>query len=160
MAFAQQYNKIIDSEKKISKSLIRPRNIYKITSYEYADGTKKTLSGPETTLVFVFGIFDKKLIGIKMTEIKPEEFFKWLKKLFLNNLSEEFIDSSAMFEELIIKADRGGSSIYESYVKSKTIGRTNKELYRTYTITGIKQITEVMIKKDYIKQYIKISKKV
>lgn len=159
MPFVQQYNKIIESEKKVSKSLVRPRNIYKITSYEYVDGTKKTLSGPETAIIFVFGIYDKKLIGLKITEIKPEDFFRWLKKLFLANLTEEVISESKKLEELLLAGDRAGSNIYESYVKNKRIGATNKELYRTYNITGVKQISEVIIKKDYIKKYIKILKK-
>lgn len=159
MPFVQQYNKIIESEKKVSKSLVRPRNIYKITSYEYADGTQKSLSGPETAIIFVFGIYDKKLIGLKITEIKPEEFFKWLKKLFLNNLTEDTINNSKMLEELLLSTDRAGSTIYESYVKNKRIGTTNKELYRTYTMTGVKQISQIKIKTDYIKQFIKILKK-
>ena len=159
MPFVQEYFKIIESQKKVSKSLVRPRNIYKITSYEYVDGTRKSLSGPETAIVFVFGIYDKKLVGLKITEIKPEDFFKWLKKLFLTNLTEESISQSKMLEELLQIGDRAGSNIYESHVKNKRIGTTNKELYRTYTITGVKQISEVIIKKDYIKQYIKILKK-
>lgn len=159
MPFVQQYNNIIESEKKVSKSLVRPRNIYKITSYQYVDGTKKSLSGPETAIIFVFGIYDKKLIGLKITEIKPEDFFKWLKKLFLANLTEEVILESSKLEELLVIGDKAGSRIYESYVKNKRIGSTNKELYRTYNITGVKQISEVIIKKDYIKKYIKILKK-
>jgi hypothetical protein len=159
MPFVQQYNNIIESEKKVSKSLVKPRNIYKITSYQYVDGTKKSLSGPETAIIFVFGIYDKKFIGLKITEIKPEDFFKWLKKLFLANLTEEVISESKKLEELLVINDKAGSGIYESYVKNKRIGSTNKELYRTYNITGVKQISEVIIKKDYIKKYIKILKK-
>lgn len=158
MPFVQEYNKIIESEKKVAKSAIRPRNIYRITSYQYADGTKKSLTGPETSIVFVFGIYDKKLIGLKITEIKPVEFFKWLKKLFLTGLTEDNISNSKMLEDLLLLSDKAGSKIYESYIKNKKIGTTNKELYRTYNIVGVKQITEVVIKKDYIKKYIKILK--
>lgn len=159
MPFAEEYKKVIESEKKVSKSLVRPRNIYKITSYEYVDGTKKTLSGPETAIVFIFGIYDKKFIGIKITELKPDEFFKWLKKLFLKNLTEEVLNGSEKLEELLEISDKYGSKIYNTLVKNKKIGSTNKELYRTYTISGVKQISEVKIKKDYLKEYIRILKK-
>jgi hypothetical protein len=159
MPFVQEYDKIIESEKKVSKALVRPRNIYKITSYQYIDGTKKSLTGPETAIVFVFGIYDKKFIGLKITDIKPNEFFKWLKKLFLNNLSEEYISDSNMLEELLQFSDKTGSSIYQSIIKNKKIGTTNEELYRTYNIIGVKQISEIKIKKDYIKRYIRVLKK-
>lgn len=158
MAFTQEYQKIIESEKKVSKSLIKPRNIYKITSYQYADGVTKSLSGPETAIVFVFGIYEKKLIGIKITDVKPDDFFKWLKKLFLKNLSEKQFNDSEMLEDILELSDRSGSKIYESMVKNKKIGTTNKELYRTYFITGVKQIAQVNIKKDIIKKYIKLQK--
>jgi hypothetical protein len=160
MPFVQEYFKIIESQKKVSKSLVRPRNIYKITTYEYVDGTKKSLSGPETSIIFVFGIHDKKFIGLKITEIKPEDFFKWLKKMFLTNLTESIISDSKMLDELLIIGDKSGSTIYDSFVKNKKIGPSNKELYRTYNISGVKQISQINIKKDYISKYIKVLKKV
>ena len=63
MSFVLQYKNLIESEVKLSKSQIKPRNIYRILVYEYADGDKKSLSGPKATLVFVIGIFEKQLFS-------------------------------------------------------------------------------------------------
>ena len=69
MPFSLQYRPFIEKEDSISKILIRPKNVYKIVYYEYADGTAKTLSGPKTAYVFVIGIYDKKLVCLKISEM-------------------------------------------------------------------------------------------
>ena len=70
MPFALQYKSLIESETSISKTLVLPRNVYRINSYKYSDGKQKTLSGTTSTIVFVvlfemptgfFGIFIKSL---------------------------------------------------------------------------------------------------
>ena len=79
MPFSLQYKPLILSEESVSKSQILPRNIYRITSYQYVDGTTKTLSGTKTSIIFAIGITpDKKLTCIKISDIKPDKFFKWL----------------------------------------------------------------------------------
>lgn len=154
MPFSKLYEQIAESEKKISKNLVRPRNIYKITSYEYSDGQTKSLSGPDTSIVFIFGIYGDKYLAIKISEIKPEEFFNWLKKLFLKGISDENFKEVEKLEEVLILSDKKGSTIYNAYIKNKKIGKTNKEIYRTYNIKGVKQISEIRIQKEYIKKYI------
>lgn len=154
MSFSKLYEQITESEKKISKNLVRPRNIYKITSYEYSDGTKKSLSGPDTSIVFIFGIYDNKYLALKISEIKPDEFFKWLKKLFLKGVSDEQYNQLDRLEEILILSDKKGSTIYNGFIKNKKIGKTNEEIYRTYSIKGVKNISEIKIQKDYLKQYL------
>lgn len=158
MPFTQQYNKIIDSEQSISKNLIRPRNVYKITSYEYTDGKTKSLRGNNTAIVFVTGIYEKKLNCLKISLIKPEEFFKWLQKLFVKGMTQETFDSSEKLEDVLILSDKSGSTLFESYIKNKKIGSASESIYRTYNLSGIKQIEEVKIKKNFISQYIKLLK--
>ena len=86
MPFSLQYKPFILSEESVSKSQILPRNIYKITSYQYVDGTTKTLSGTKTSIVFAIGITtDKKLTCIKISDIKPDKFFKWFDS-FMDNI--------------------------------------------------------------------------
>ena len=90
MPFALQYKPLIESESSTSKTLIRPRNIYKINNYKYKDGITKSLAGFETSLVFIIGISPEKVVScLKITLIKPDLFFKWLKKLVRAGLSEE-----------------------------------------------------------------------
>jgi len=157
MPFALQYKPLIESETRVSKTLVLPRNVYRINSYKYSDGKQKTLSGTTTTLVFVIGKTpDKKLSCIKISEIKPEKFFKWLQKLYIKGLTEEKWIKAEKLEELLIESDIKGSKIFNSFVKPDTIiYGDNPNIYRTYNLTGIKQIEEIKFKKDVLKSYSK-----
>lgn len=159
MPFIQEYKKITDTEKNVSKTLITPCNIYKINSYQYSDGATKSLSGNETALIFVFGIHDKKLNALKISMVKPEDFFKWLKKLFKSGVTEEAFNNFEKLEEILVLGDKSGSKIYEGYIKNKKIGNVNESIYRTYNLSGVKQVEEINIKKDYIKKFITLIKK-
>jgi len=153
MPFSLQYRPFIEKEDSISKILIRPKNVYKIVYYEYADGTAKTLSGPKTAYVFVIGIYDKKLVCLKISEMRPDKFFLWLKTIFQKSLTDERIDESKRLDEITIRSDRNGSTLYNRYVSGKSILTQGKNPYRTYNIDGIRQISEVIIKKDTLKEY-------
>jgi hypothetical protein len=153
MPFNLQYKPFIEKEDPISKILVRPKNIYKIVYYQYADGTAKTLSGPKTAYVFVIGIYDKKLICLKISEMRPDKFFLWLKTLFQKSLTNEKIDESKRLDEITIRSDRNGNAIFSRYVKGKAILTQGKNPYRTYNIDGIRQISEIIISKDTLKEY-------
>jgi hypothetical protein len=153
MPFSLQYRPFIEKEDPISKVLVRPKNIYKIVYYQYADGVAKTLSGPKTAYVFVIGIYDKKLVCLKISEIRPDKFFLWLKDIFQKTLTDERIDESNRLDEITIRSDRTGGTLFNRYVKGKPIVTQNKNPYRTYNIDGIRQISEVVIKKDTLKEY-------
>ena len=153
MPFSLQYRPFIEKEDSISKILIRPKNVYKIVYYEYADGTAKTLSGPKTAYVFVIGIYDKKLVCLKISEIQPDKFFIWLKSIFQKSLTNKKIDESNKLEEITIRSDRNGSTLYSRYISGKAIITQTKNPYRTYNMDGIRQISEVIIKKDTLKEY-------
>lgn len=155
MPFAPQYKNLIESEKKVSKSLIKPRNIYRILVYEYADGTTKSLAGGKATLVFVIGVFQKQIFCLKISEIRPDRFFKWLKKVFKKPLTDEEIDKAEHLMEVLVLGDRGGSKIYSSYVKPSPIAKGSINPYRTYNLSGINVVQEVSIKKAVLKQYYK-----
>jgi hypothetical protein len=155
MPFALQYKPLIESETSVSKTLVLPRNIYRINSYKYSDGKQKTLTGTTSTIVFVIGkTTDKKLSCIKISDIKPERFFKWLSKLYIKGLTEENWNNAEKLEDLIVKADIKGSKIFNTFVKPDAIiYGDNPNIYRTYNLTGIKQIEEVKFKKDVLKSY-------
>lgn len=157
MPFALQYKPLIESETSVSKTLVLPRNVYRIISYKYSDGKQKTLAGTSSTIVFVIGkTTDKKLSCIKISEIKPNLFFKWLSKLYIKGLTDENWIKAEKLQDLIIEADIKGSKIFNSFVKpDATIYGDNPNLYRTYNLTGIKQIEEVKFKKDILKSYYK-----
>jgi hypothetical protein len=153
MPFSLQYRPFIEKEDSVSKILLRPKNIYKIVYYKYADGTSKTLSGPKTAYVFVIGIYDKKLICLKISEIRPDRFFLWLSGIFQKTLTNEKIDESKRLDEITIRSDRNGNSLFNRYIKGKTILTQGKNPYRTYNIDGIRQISEITINKDTLKEY-------
>ena len=154
MSFSLQYKPFIEKEDPISKVLLRPKNIYKIVYYRYADGTAKTLSGPKTAYVFVIGIYDKKLICLKISEMRPDKFFLWLKGIFQKSLTNEKIDESKRLDEITIRSDRNGNAIFSRYVKGKAILTQGKNPYRTYNMDGIRQISEITISKDTLKEYL------
>ena len=154
MPFSLQYKPLILSEESVSKSQILPRNIYRITSYQYVDGTTKTLSGTKTSIIFAIGITpDKKLTCIKISDIKPDKFFKWLKPLFKKGLTESDWTTEQKLGQLLILGDKQGSKVFNQFVKTNPIYSKEPSLYRTYNISGIKQIQEIRIKSDILKSY-------
>jgi hypothetical protein len=155
MPFTLQYKRLIEGEENISKTLIRSRNIYRINTYKYTDGVTKTLAGTDSTLVFVIGITpDKLLCCIKISLIKPDVFFKWLKKLFAAGKNEQDVNDAELLEELLIFDTKKGEKIFNQFVKPSPLYRKNPPTYRTYSITGIKNIEKVTLKKSVILQYL------
>jgi hypothetical protein len=155
MAFSARYLPFIETEEAVSKTLVRPRNIYKIVSYEYIDGKTKTLTGPKASYVFVLGIFEKKLNCIKMSEVRPERFFDWFKTIFRKSLTEEKLMETERLDDLIVLGDRQGNKLFNNYVKGKQIYNQNPCPYRTYNLDGIKQISEIKFKKEILKEHYK-----
>jgi hypothetical protein len=71
-------------------------------------------------------------------------------------LTEENWTKAEKLEELLIEADIKGSKVFNSFVKPDAIiYGDNPNIYRTYNLTGIKQIEEVKFKKDVLKSYSK-----
>lgn len=153
MSFANQYAKYISREFMAVKTSLKTRNFYKIITYEYVDGQKKTFSGPKATLVFLMGITpDKKLTCIKLSEVRPEKFFSWFKKLVKPSLKcdqirEAFVNQE--FENIIIEDTRKGNGLF-SKVKTDSIYTQNPSTFRTYTIDGIKQIKTIYLDENWL----------
>jgi hypothetical protein len=156
MQFSLQYKPLIESESSLSKTMIRPRNIYKINSYKYKDGVTKSLAGIETSIVFVIGISPEKVVScLKITLIKPDLFFKWLKKLVRAGLSEEEMQNAESLEDLIIVDNKDGKKIFNQFVKPSRLYIQNPPAYRTYLLKNIKNIEEVKIKKEILLNFLK-----
>ena len=156
MPYARLYLPFIESEYKIGKGLVKPRNIYKIQSYEYADGTVKTMTGVKASYVFVIGIYNKQLTCVKFSEVTPTIFKLWFKDLFKRGLKEKEIDEAKELSELLHKGNRTGGSFFSSYIKSETIYKGKIPTYRTYLLDNINQIKAVNLKKDFIKELLNI----
>jgi hypothetical protein len=152
MSYTLQYNKFIESETGISKTNLRPRNLYRINSYKYKDGTKKTLAGVESAIVFIFGKTNDKFFAIKLNDIRPEKFFMWFKNL-LNDKNINW-DTIERMEDAIVISDLQGKSIHNRYILSSDIYKLEPTPYRTYNIKGIGNIEEIKFKKDILKSYL------
>ncbi len=154
MPFANQYVKFIESEFTAVKNRLKTRNFYKIVSYEYVDGTKKTYSGPKTTLIFLIGITpDKKLKCIKISEVRPDKFFAWFKKVIKPSITCEQIKDFYLrqkFEKIIVEDTKVGNGIF-SKLKTDAVYNQNPETFRTYTLDGIKQIKTIYLKENFLK---------
>ncbi len=156
MPFSLEYKPLIESESPLSKTMIRPRNIYRIKSYKYVDGKTKSLEGVETAIVFVIGISPEKVVScLKISLIKPILFFRWLVKLFEAGLSEEEIRNAESLEDLIVLDAKDGKKIFNQFVKRSRLYIQNPTPYRTYLLQNIKNIEEVKIKKEILLKYVK-----
>lgn len=156
MAFSLEYKPLIESESPLSKTMIRPRNIYRIKAYKYVDGKTKSLEGVETAIVFVIGISPEKVVScLKISLIKPVLFFRWLVKLFEAGLSEEEIRNAESLEDLIVLDAKDGKKIFNQFVKRSRLYIQNPTPYRTYLLQNIKNIEEVKIKKEILLKYVK-----
>lgn len=151
----KDYTKYIESERRIARTLIRPMNIYRISSYRDVGGDFRRLIGRDYTLIFVIGIHGGKLSCIKITELEPEEFFGWLRTI-VNIRTDMSIDEMKRLEDILVKRnDVTGKRIFEEYVKNSTLVYKNKKepAYRTYILSGISYVMEVTLKKSILKLY-------
>jgi hypothetical protein len=152
MAYTTEYNKLIEKEEGISKTAIIPRNLYKIHSYTYADGERKNLTGTKTAIVFVFGKDTKNLYCVKLNDLTPKRFLKWLGTITVNTPID--IAKVQELDEAIIKSDKAGRKLFTTYIKNKPIYNNKKPVYRTYTIKGISSITKIYLKPEVLEQTI------
>jgi hypothetical protein len=147
MQFSNQYNIFIQEFKPASKATLKPKNVYKIVSYDYVDGTSKRFTGVSTSYVFLIGIYDSKLSCVKISEFTPAKFFNWLTGLFQKTLTEEKINESQQLSDIIARSDKGGSRLFTN-LKSSPLYDIKPTPYRTYNLSGIKQIQEIVFKKS------------
>lgn len=151
MPFTLQYNKLVEKEKGVSKTNLRPRNLFRILSYKYKDGEKKTLTGNESAIVFIFGRSANQFFAVKVNDIRPEKFFQWLKTLVASDKTDW--DKIEKLEDALMISDREGKSIF-SNLKSSQIYREDPTPYRTYNIKGVGGIEEITLRKDILKKYL------
>lgn len=149
--YSAEYKKFIESEVRSSKGMLEPGNLYRLSSYEYSDGESRSLAGVNSSIIFVFGIYEKKLSCLKLNEVKTEKFKTWFQTILKEGLTVEDIDSMKTLDEIIITTDRAGNRLFESKIKGKPIYMNDPRPYRTYTIDGLKYIQEIKLKKDFIK---------
>ena len=154
MNYSPQYRLLQEgSGTRIAKTNIKPYGVYKISTYKYADGKSGRLAGTEETIIFVTGVYKRKVSALKLSNIIPDFFFKWFKKLGIQNTSSLDRDEPIGLYRIGKPYDIGGQRVYNAYVKSvpKFIGKG--AAYRTYNLDGIQYATELFSNKETLKKY-------
>jgi hypothetical protein len=118
--------------------------------YEYADGTQKSLTGTKTTLIFLIGIFEKKLHCLKIGDIRPDIFFKWLHTILKRGVTDDTILDYSELEELVQTSTKSGKPLFTAKIKDKPIYNRKEHIYRVYLLSGVKQIVEVKFKPNVL----------
>ena len=147
MAFTRQYKTFLRQERRIPRSQIRPRNIYRITTYR--GGDPPTKGGEEARYIFVIGIVGHKVHAIKLNPIKPIDF-----TMFINKLRDKRIPigSDQSLELLLKKFSKDGNSLFESYVKNNSkIYSRDLANYRTYILNSIVNVYEIRFEEDFLR---------
>lgn len=148
-----RYVKLFEFGKRVQKGYLKlnPRNFYRVSRYEYADGDVKSLTGNNSSLIFVLGVYDEKVNCIKLNEVGLEIFMRWFPTMLKPTTKDEDVDKMEMTSDLIIDSDRSGKTLFESKVKGKSIYNQNPRPYRTYNLDGLQYIQEIKLKAETIK---------
>lgn len=150
MIYTLQYNKLVESEKPIARNRVLPRNLYRIKSYTYTDGTHENLTGLNSAIVFVFGRDADTLYCLKINEVRPIKFFEWLQRIVAHKAIDW--DNVEELREAIIQSDRAGKNIWKRHIYAKSPYILPASIYRTYKISSITSINEVYLKTDVLKK--------
>jgi hypothetical protein len=143
------YSPKIRKTKKIANSLIKPNNIYKLVSYQYANGDVESQGGSRATLIFVFGIYQKEIHAIKLNMVDPDLFFRWLKSSSTRVITQKMINESDL-PSMIKESDETGKTFFVNRIKNKSIYKIEPRAYRTYKQMSIKNIEQVFLKEDIL----------
>ena len=148
MAYTRQYKSFLRPERRVPRSQIRPRNIYRITTYR--GGEPPTRSGEDARYIFVIGIVDGKVHAIKLNPIKPIDF-----TMFINKLRDKRIPigSDQALELLLKKFSKDGNALFESYIKNNTkLYSRSLANYRTYILSSIVNVYEIRFEQDVLRK--------
>jgi hypothetical protein len=144
--FTRQYTKFLRPEKRVPRGQLRPRNIYRITTYK--GGTPPTKTAEESRYVFVIGILGNKLHCIKLNPINPVHFTQLIAKLRDKRLP---LSSNLRLELMLKKFDRTGNNLFDTYIKNNgNLYRKDFNNYRTYILDKIVNVFEIRFEQDVL----------
>lgn len=148
MAFTRQYQTFLRPEKRIARSLIRPRNIYRIVTYK--GGKPPNKQGEEARYIFVIGIVNNKVHAIKLNPIKPIDFTNFIGKLRDRRIP---IGSDQALELLLKRFSKDGNALFESHIKnnSKVYSKVLNN-YRSYILNNITNVYEIRFEEEFLRK--------
>ena len=146
MLYTRQYTKFLRPEKRIPRAQIRPRNIYRITTYK--DGDPPTQSADKARYVFVIGIVNNKVHCIKLNPIVPLHFTQLIGKLRDKRLP---LSSQLRLEDMLKKFAKDGNALFDSYIKgNQKLYRRDLKNYRTYILDKIVNVYEIRFEQEVL----------
>jgi hypothetical protein len=135
-------------EKRVGRNLIVPRNIYRISTYTGSKPITKT--GDDSRWVFVIGKVGDKIHCIRLNEIKPLEFTKWLNKIREKRTP---IGRDQQLNLLLKKFSKEGNELFESYIKTDSnVYRPGKSTYRIYSLDKIVNVWEIRFEEGVLRK--------
>ena len=151
MSHTREYKAFLKPERRVPRSQIRPRNIYRITTYKGGDPITK--SGDNARYVFVVGIVDGKAHCIKLNDIRPVDFTNFINKLRDKRIP---IGSDQALELLLKRFSKDGKGLFESYIKNNSkVYSKSLANYRTYKLESIQNVYEIRFEEDFLRQLFK-----
>lgn len=139
MLYTNQYVQLLNPEYRVSRANIFPRNIYRISTY--SSGNPKTKTGLDSRYVFVIGKVADKIHCIKLNDIPPFEFIKFLNKIRDINVE---VNPDKQLSEHLKRFSLNGSDLFERHIKTNPkIYKTVNSNYRTYFIKNIQNVWEI-----------------
>jgi len=144
MNFTKQYIEILNPETRVSKSLIRPRNIYRIVTYK--DGDPATKTGNEARYVFVIGRLEDRIHCIKLNPIRPYDFTNFIGRIRDKKVE---IKDNQFLDEILMSFSKDGKSLFETYIKNNPkIYSPKLGNYRVYLLKNITNVWEIRFEPD------------
>ncbi len=144
--YTRQYIKFLRPEKRIPRSQIRPRNIYRIVTYK--GGQPPNKQGEEARYVFALGVINNKLHCIKINPIVPLHFTQFIGRLRDKRIE---VSSDLRLEFMLKKFSRDGNSLFNSFVKNNSkLYRRELDNYRTYHLDKIQNVFEIRFEQEVL----------
>ena len=151
MSYTRAYKEMLVPEQRISRGEIKPRNIYRISTYRGGDPATKT--GEDTRYVFVLGRVGNKLHCIKLNNIKPLDFTNLLFKLREKRVP---IGKDNKLSLLLKHFTTEGNELFEQHVKNNhTIYGPGKNNYRIYMVNSIVNVWEIRFEDFFLRKLFK-----
>jgi len=148
----REYKEFLLPELRISRGQIKPRNIYRISTYK--DGDPATTTGERARYIFVIGKIGNKIHCLKLNEIKPILFTDFLYKL--RDIRKK-IGKENQLSELLKTFSVDGNALFEQHIKSNSkIYGPGHSNYRIYMVDKIQHVWEIRFEDYFLQKLLKL----
>ena len=148
MSYTRDYKQIMQPEARVGRNVIVPRNVYRISTYKGSKPITKT--GENSRWVFVIGKTEDKIHCIRLNDIKPLAFLKWLNKIREKRTP---IGKDQLLSLLLKKFSKEGDGLFESYIKNdSSVYQKGHSTYRIYKLEKIVNIWEIRFEDNFLRK--------